>query len=280
MSNSNSLFSLLGDYVNRCKSRSIKIMEDYFESARRVTNREKYLSTGCSKFDELLQGGISNRGITQIYGAAGTGKTQIALQLCLTVQLPEAEGGFSAGAVYICTECGFPSTRLQELLQKLETIKNFGVNGDCIFVEHVSTIKNLETCLLHRVPILMSAKKIGLIIVDSIAAPYRAEDWQDESTHRAQSLRTIGQQLHKLCTTYNICVVCINQVAGTVCSNVLNDNSSEIPALGATWTSMVTNSIQLYRNGSSRYATVKLSSNVPEVTIPFEVQACGIKAVN
>ncbi|XP_026667219.1 DNA repair protein XRCC3-like isoform X2 [Ceratina calcarata] len=254
MSNSNSLFSLLGDYVNRCKSRSIKIMEDYFESARRVTNREKYLSTGCSKFDELLQGGISNRGITQIYGAAG--------------------------AVYICTECGFPSTRLQELLQKLETIKNFGVNGDCIFVEHVSTIKNLETCLLHRVPILMSAKKIGLIIVDSIAAPYRAEDWQDESTHRAQSLRTIGQQLHKLCTTYNICVVCINQVAGTVCSNVLNDNSSEIPALGATWTSMVTNSIQLYRNGSSRYATVKLSSNVPEVTIPFEVQACGIKAVN
>ena len=57
----------------------------------------------------------------------------------------------------------------------------------------------------------MSAKKIGLIIIDSIAAPYRVEDWNDESNNRAKSLRTIGQQLHKLCRN-NICVVCINQV--------------------------------------------------------------------
>lgn len=255
-------------------------MEDYFETAKQIRNREKYLTTGCSKFDALLQGGISTRGITQIFGAAGTGKTQIALQLCLTVQLPEEEGGFSAGAVYISTECVFPSRRLQDLIQKLEIIKKYGINGDCIFVEHVSTIKEFETCLLHRVPILMSLKKIGLILVDSIAAPYRAEDWQDESKHRGQSLRTIGQHLHKLCTTYNICVVCINQVTATLHSHVRNDNSNEVPALGATWSSMITNSIHLHRNSISRYATVKLSSNVPEITIPFEIQSSGVKAMN
>lgn len=57
----------------------------------------------------------------------------------------------------------------------------------------------------------MSVKKIGLIVIDSIAAPYRVEDWKDESNNRSKSLRTIGQQLHKLCK-YNICIVCINQV--------------------------------------------------------------------
>lgn len=54
-------------------------------------------------------------------------------------------------------------------------------------------------------------QKIGLIVIDSIAAPYRVEDWKDKSNNRAKSLRIIGQQLHKLCKN-NICVVCINQV--------------------------------------------------------------------
>ena len=66
-------------------------------SANVMKNSEKFLTTGCPKFDALLRGGISARGITQIYGAAGTGKTQLALQLSLTVQLPVTENGFAAG---------------------------------------------------------------------------------------------------------------------------------------------------------------------------------------
>ncbi|XP_043258404.1 DNA repair protein XRCC3-like [Colletes gigas] len=253
-------------------------MANYFESARIMKEREKFLTTGCLKFDALLQGGITTRGITQIYGAASTGKTQLALQLCLTVQLPVAEGGFAAGAVYICTECVFPSRRLQQLIKKLEPAKKHGINGDLIFVEHVSSINELEICLLHRIPILMSVYKIGLIVVDSIAAPYRVEDWNDESNNRAKSLRTIGRQLHKLCGN-EVCVVCINQVTATVHNSVLNDNSSERPSLGTTWLSMITNSIQFYRIDSLRYACVKLSSNLPEIIIPFEVQGSGVKAI-
>ncbi|XP_076178453.1 DNA repair protein XRCC3 isoform X2 [Ptiloglossa arizonensis] len=233
---------------------TIKSMEDYF-------------------------GGISTRGITQIYGAASTGKTQLALQLCLTVQLPVAEGGFAAGAVYICTESVFPSRRLQQLIQKLEATKKYGINGDLIFVEHVSTIDKLEICLLRRIPILMSTYKIGLIVVDSVAAPYRVEDWKDESNNRAKSLRTIGQQLHKLCKN-DVCIVCINQVTATVHNSVLYDNLSERPSLGTTWLSMITNSIQFYRLDSLRYACVKLSSNLPEITIPFEIQGSGVKAID
>ncbi|XP_071857964.1 DNA repair protein XRCC3 [Bombus fervidus] len=254
------------------------IMENYFVNAKIIKEREKFLTTGCPKFDTLLQGGITTRGITQIYGAASTGKTQLALQLCLTVQLPTTEGGFAAGAVYICTECTFPSRRLQELIQKLEITKKYGINGDLVFVEHISTIEELEICLLHRIPILMSVQKIGLIIIDSIAAPYRVEDWKDESNKRAKSLRTIGQQLHKLCKN-DICVVCINQVTTIMQSNESNDYLSVRPSLGITWLSMITNSIQFYRIGTMRYACVKLSSNLSERTISFEIQGYGIKAI-
>lgn len=61
--------------------------------------RERFLTTGCARLDAKLRGGIPCRGITQIYGAAGTGKTQLALQLCLTVQLPITAGGLGAGNV-------------------------------------------------------------------------------------------------------------------------------------------------------------------------------------
>ncbi|XP_017767416.1 PREDICTED: DNA repair protein XRCC3-like [Eufriesea mexicana] len=254
-------------------------MENYFVNANIIKEREKFLTTGCTKFDTLLQGGITTRGITQIYGASSTGKTQLALQLCLTVQLPETEGGFAAGAIYICTESIFPSRRLQELIQQLEIIKKYGVNGDLVFVEHISTIEELEICLLHRIPVLMSVQKIGLIVIDSIAAPYRVEDWKDEFSNRAKSLRTIGQQLHKLCKS-DICIVCINQVTTAIYNNVLNDNLSVRPTLGTTWLSMITNSIEFYRIGSLRYACVKLSSNLPEITISFKIHGCGIKAID
>jgi len=61
--------------------------------------KERFLTTGCSRLDAKFGGGIPCRGITQIYGAGGTGKTQLALQLCLTVQLPITAGGLGAGNV-------------------------------------------------------------------------------------------------------------------------------------------------------------------------------------
>jgi len=67
----------------------------------------------------------------------------------------------------------------------------------------------LELCLQHKVPILMNSRKIGLLVIDSIAAPYRVEDWK---SGRAKNLRNIGGYLHNLCKNDDLCVICINQV--------------------------------------------------------------------
>jgi RecA/RadA recombinase len=47
--------------------------------------------------DDALGGGILSGTVTEIYGEAGAGKTHLALQLCLTVQLPLYLGGLDGG---------------------------------------------------------------------------------------------------------------------------------------------------------------------------------------
>ena len=46
-----------------------------------------------------ILGGILSRGITEISGESASGKTQFALQLSLTAQLPETSGGLDGGKV-------------------------------------------------------------------------------------------------------------------------------------------------------------------------------------
>ncbi|XP_018349611.1 PREDICTED: DNA repair protein XRCC3-like isoform X3 [Trachymyrmex septentrionalis] len=232
--------------------------------------KDRFLTTGCSRLDAKLGGGIPCRGITQLYGAAGTGKTQLALQLCLTVQLPITTGGLGA-------ETTFPSKRLQQLLTKSEIAKTHSVNGDVILVGHIATSEELVLCLQRRVPVLMNTRKIGLLIIDSIAAPYRVEDWNDELQCRTK--RSIGRQLHKLCKNDDLCVICINQVSAVIDGHrLISEGANEQPALGLAWSSMITTSIYFYRRLSSRYACVMLASHLPRITFQFEVEESGVKA--
>ena len=48
-------------------------------------------------FLHLCTGGVLSRGITEIAGESASGKTQVCLQLCLTVQLPISLGGLDGG---------------------------------------------------------------------------------------------------------------------------------------------------------------------------------------
>ena len=46
---------------------------------------ERRISLGSEHLDAVLNGGVRTRGITEITGRAGSGKTQICLQLCAQV---------------------------------------------------------------------------------------------------------------------------------------------------------------------------------------------------
>ncbi|XP_063976473.1 DNA repair protein XRCC3-like [Diachasmimorpha longicaudata] len=243
-------------------------------SATEFLTKEDYITTGCSKIDELLRGGISKRGITQIYGEAGTGKTQFALQLCLAAQI-SAERDNRRGVLYISTESVFPSKRLQELLKTSPISRKYKPTSDLIFIEHISTVADLENCILTRVPVFIANNSIVLLIIDSIAAPYRVEYEAKQLRSRAKSLRNIGQALHKLSINNNLCILCVNQVS----ANMGAENSlchGIRPVLGVTWACQVTNSINFCKINNQRHIHVRESPYLPRASIKFDITQAGV----
>lgn len=109
--------------VDKIKEVASKLQDSGFMSALEYSLRRAVvfkLSTGCEEFDRLLGGifnqrgkitnngifsigGVQSMSITEVFGEFRTGKTQICLTLCISCQLPDANG--QAGkAAFIDTE--------------------------------------------------------------------------------------------------------------------------------------------------------------------------------
>lgn len=83
-----------------------------------------HLTTGAAELDGLLRGGIETGSITEIFGEFRTGKTQLCHTLCVTCQLPMAQGGAEGKAMYIDTEGTFRPERLVEIAER------YGLSGE------------------------------------------------------------------------------------------------------------------------------------------------------
>ncbi|CAM9314337.1 unnamed protein product, partial [Chrysoparadoxa australica] len=80
--------------------------------------KRKRFSFGCSHLDHVFGGGLITQGITEVTGEAGSGKTQLCLQLALQAQLSPHQGGLGGkSCVLSCGEGDFPSKRLSQLAQ-------------------------------------------------------------------------------------------------------------------------------------------------------------------
>ena len=62
-------------------------------TSRTAQGKQLRLSVGCDVLDEELRGGLLCPGITEVFGASGSGKTQFCLQMSLAAQLPLDKGG-------------------------------------------------------------------------------------------------------------------------------------------------------------------------------------------
>ena len=63
------------------------------------------LSMGCTVLDTWLGGGLLTSRLTEIAGVSSAGKTQICLQLALTVQLPRDKGGLDGREQWLIITC-------------------------------------------------------------------------------------------------------------------------------------------------------------------------------
>ncbi len=141
------------------------------------------ITTGITKLDELLGGGIRDSIITDIFGPSGTGKTQLTLQICVNAL---TNNGI---ILYQDTSGGFRPERLLDLLKA----------------------KNMESKLLDRVTVgritntaeqlsyidkILEIKNISLVVIDNVTDLFSFE-YSKESNSLAKHIAFM-EYMHKL----------------------------------------------------------------------------------
>lgn len=76
---------------------------------------------------------------------------------------------------------------------------------------------SLEVFLSRRAPLLLARGLVRLIVVDSVAALFRAEFRADDWFERNRQLLTFSATLHRLSLEFGTPVLCINQVSSARC---------------------------------------------------------------
>ncbi len=241
--------------------------------------REKRKSVGrlttCSKeLNNLLGGGVETQAITELFGEFGSGKTQIAHQFAVTVQLPEEKGGLNGSAVYIDTENTFRPDRIEAMaigldLDPEEVLKNIQV-ARAYNSDH-------QMLLVEKAAEMAKEKNIRFVAVDSLTSHFRAEyNGRGELAGRQQKLnRHMHELQRKLADLHNIAVVVTNQV---MANPAMMFGDPTTPIGGHIVGHASTFRVRLRKSkGNKRIARLIDSPNLPEGECVFEVTGEGVR---
>ncbi|TRY95559.1 hypothetical protein DNTS_001638 [Danionella cerebrum] len=257
------------------------------------------LSLACPVMDALMRGGLPLTGITELAGESAAGKTQLCLQLCLSVQYPEEKGGLNSGAVYICTEDSFPIKRLRQLISQQPRLRQDLPPAlidslrfsDNIYIEHAADLESLEACVSQRVPVLLKRRLVRLVVLDSVAALFRCEFQADETLQRSRRLLAFSSALQRLSRTYTAPVLCVNQVTDVIghSSPGRCDYGKVLPALGISWANQVMVRLMLRRlpgqvssdgrSSAARTLEVVFAPHLPRASCHCGVWEEGVRGI-
>jgi DNA repair protein RadB len=178
-------------------------------------------STGCKSIDELLGGGFESGTVTQLYGEAGSGKTNI----CLQVAVECARKGESV--IFIDSE-GFSPERFLQIassksLQGLQGREaeppSGGEDVESIarrimiyepqsFEQQTSCIKEIDAVIKEK----EGKNKVSLVILDSATLFYRLELDDERSIYLRRALANQIMHLLEVARRYDLAVLITNQV--------------------------------------------------------------------
>lgn len=283
------------------------------QSALQMLEREESrpnVVTFCRALDDILGGGVAVGELTEVCGVPGVGKTQLAMQLCASVQLPQRLGGVDGDAVYIDTEGSFMVERLEEMCEgvlehfskmssrldqeaqadadritvdnMLSRVHYFRAYGH---VELVATVAALPDFLAS------CARPVRLVVLDSVAFPFR-HDFGGDFALRSRVLTGLAASLQRIADESGVAVVVVNQVttkSGRATGEEQLVGGSDgtgtaarvVPALGETWAHCSTSRLTLAWDDLSpepaRVATLAKSPRLPARSARYAVTASGVR---
>ena len=132
------------------------------------------ISTGLTKLDEFLKNGLPIGCITDVFGASGTGKTQLLFQIAIN---SIKNGGT---VLYLDTTGGFRPERIMEIQ------KQYNLDYNALNKITISRIRNTSEQLKALEKIRYS--DFSLVVIDNITDLFSYEYDEDESIFQKNSL--------------------------------------------------------------------------------------------
>jgi len=253
-----------------------KSTEAGYETADAVLERRKEIgriTTGSEELNELLGGGVETQSVTEFFGRFGSGKSQVAFQLAVNVQLPKDKGGLEGKALFIDSEATFRPERIIQLA------KGAGLDPDTV-LKNLFVARALNSdhqmLLIEKADELVKKENIRLIVVDSLTSQFRADYvGRGALSERQQKLNRHIHALQRLADNNNLAVFITNQVMDNP-AILFGDPTTPIGGhiLGHFSTYRV-----YVRKGKEEKRIARLidSPNLPEGECVFKVTSEGIK---
>ena len=188
------------------------------------------ISTGIKKLDQLLDGGIKNGIITDIFGANGTGKTQLAMQISINSL---KQGG---KILFLDTTGEFRPERM------LEIIKSQNLNSSLLDNVSVGRITNTAE-QIQFLSKLTQMNNFSLVVIDNVSDLFSFEYSKKEQTLEKNS--SFMKYMHDLS------LIAIQKKIPIVVTNIVrNIGDLELENLDKSISMFTHLKIKLIKNGS------------------------------
>ena len=239
------------------------------------------VSTGCAEFDQILCGGFESGSITEIYGEARAGKSQLALTVAVASFLPREAGGGEGRTLYLDTEGAFRPERLIPIATRFDLDADF-VQENVIYAR-IYNCDQLDNAIAEAGALFAcedpESAPFRTLVVDSIIGPYRQEfPGRAELPERQQRMGRVLWMLKKIAETYNIAVVLTNQV--TADPGAMAGQDAKKPVGGNILAHAVNTRIMLRKGkGAQRIAKIVQSPLCGELEAHFELTEGGVQSV-
>ena len=217
------------------------------------------LPSGCQSLDLLLSGGFESGIITQLYGEAGTGKSNIVMQLAVQAV---ARG---LRVIFIDTE-GFSAERFkqiagpgaEEMAAKIMIFEPMSLEQQAIAIREAAKI---------------AGRDLGLIILDSATSLYRVLLEAEDNRSIRRTLTVQLSELQEIARRHRIPVVITNQVYMDI------ENNSLRPMGGTSLEHICKAIIFLEKKGEGlRIARLMKHRSSPEgIAADFRLTARGVE---
>jgi len=239
------------------------------------------VSTGCAEFDQILCGGFESGSITEIYGEARAGKSQLALTVAVASFLPREAGGGEGRTLYLDTEGAFRPERLIPIATRFDLDADFVQEN--VMHARIYNCDQLDAAIAEAGALFAcedpESAPFRTLVVDSIIGPYRQEfPGRGELAERQQRMGRVLWMLKKIAETFNIAVVLTNQV--TADPGAMAGPDAKKPVGGNILAHAVNTRIMLRKGkGAQRIAKIVQSPLCGELEAHFEITEGGVQSV-